>query len=530
MQRRAFIKTVAPLATVLPALLSGISVKAYNSLPFMGGWTGAGAEDNDHVLVLIQLFGGNDGLNTVIPLDQYGTYNNLRNNIAIPEGDILKLGATEKSGLHPAMTGLQSLYQNDQLAIIQGVTYPSPDESHFRATDIYLTGSDSTQYLNTGWVGRFLGQTYTNYPTGYPNATMPDPLAIQIGSVLSPTFLSTGGMTAMAVPENADFYSLINGLTGSEPDTPMGTELTYLRTIARQTDKYASVVTAAYNKVTQQYTGYPANNDLAVQLKTVARLVAGGLKTKVYMVNMGGFDTHGGQVNGGDTTSGAHAVLLGQVSDAITAFMKDLKGLGVDQRVLGMTFSEFGRRIVSNGSLGTDHGAGQPVFIFGSGAATGILGNTPTLPTTQDVEAVVPMQYDYRSVYSTILRDWFCVPAADVETMLLANYQYLPFIQSTACNNTIADLTNIGDNLILAYPNPFVDSTNLTYTTSGGHTLVQVFDVAGHLIAVPVDTTYPGPGTYTVNFPGEYLASGIYYARFQNGSVQQVKTMLKVNQ
>jgi uncharacterized protein (DUF1501 family) len=530
MQRRAFIKTVAPLATVLPALLSGLSVKAYSSLPFLGGWTGAGAADNDHVLVLIQMFGGNDGLNTVIPLDQYSAYNNLRNNIAIPESSILQLGPNDKSGLHPAMTGLQSLYNNDQLAIIQGVTYPSPDESHFRATDIYLTGSDSTQYLNTGWVGRVLGQTYTNFPTGYPNAAMPDPLAIQIGSVLSPTFISNGGMTAMAVPEDADFYSLINGLTGPEPDTPMGTELTYLRTIARQTDKYASVVTAAAGKVTQQYSGYPANNDLANQLKTVARLVAGGLKTKVYMVNIGGFDTHGGQVNGGDTTNGAHAVLLGQVSDAITAFMKDLKFLGIDQRVLGMTFSEFGRRIVSNGSLGTDHGAGQPVFIFGSAAQTGVLGNTPTLPATMDVEAVVPMQYDFRSVYSTILRDWFCIAPSDVDTMLLNNYQYLPFIQSTACNNTIQDLSNIGDNLILNYPNPFVDSTNITYTTSGGHTLVQVFDVAGHLIAVPVDTVYPSSGTYTVTFATNYLAAGIYYARFQNGSVQQVKTMLKMNQ
>lgn len=529
MQRRTFLKTTAPLAAVFPALLGGFNIKAYaGALPFFGGWDGAA--DNDHVLVLIQLFGGNDGLNTVIPIDLYSSYNNLRSNIAIPEGSILKLGPNDKSGLHPAMTGLQALYNNDQLAILQGVCYPSPDESHFRATDIWLTGASSDQYLNTGWVGRFLGQTYTNYPVGYPNPTMPDPLAIQIGSILSPTFMSSGGNTAMAVPEDADFYGLITGLTSPEPNTPMGTEVTYLRTIARQTNKYATVIKAAYDKVTQQYAGYPANNDLAAQLKTVARLVAGGLKTKVYMVNMGGFDTHGGQVVGGATTSGNHAQLLGQVSDAISAFMKDLKFLGQDKRVLGMTFSEFGRRIVSNGSLGTDHGAGQPIFVFGTGAQTGILGNTPDLPATIDVEAVIPMQYDFRSVYSTILRDWFCVPAADVSTMLLSNYQYLPFIQSTACNNTITDLNNIGSNLILNYPNPFIESTNITYTTTGGHTLVQVFDVAGHLISVLVDQVYPGPGTYTVTFTTTNLASGIYYARLQNGSVTQVKTMLKVTQ
>jgi uncharacterized protein (DUF1501 family) len=526
MKRRSFIKTVAPMATVFPALLGGFNVKAYaGALPFLGGWDGAA--DNDHVLVLVQLFGGNDGLNTVIPIDIYSSYTNLRSNIAIPEGSILKLGPNDKSGLHPAMTGLQSLYNNDQLAVLQGVCYPSPDLSHFRATDIWLTGASSDQYLNTGWVGRFLGETYTNYPVGYPNAAMPDPLAIQIGSVLSPTFMSAGGNTAMAVPEDADFYGLITGLTSPEPNTPMGTEVTYLRTIARQTNKYAGAIKAAYDKVTQQYANYPANNDLAAQLKTVSRLIAGGLKTKVYMVNMGGFDTHGGQVVAGATTTGNHAQLLKQVSDAITAFMADLKFLGTDKRVLGMTFSEFGRRIVSNGSLGTDHGAGQPVFIFGDGAQTGILGNSPDLPATMDDEAIIPMQYDFRSVYSTILRDWFCVPAADVDTMLLANYQYLPFIKSTACSNTIDDLNNIGNSLIINYPNPFVESTNITFKTSGGHTLVQVFDVAGHLINVLIDQVYNGPGTYTVTFTAPELAAGIYYARLQNGSVAQVKTMLK---
>ncbi|TDX01946.1 DUF1501 domain-containing protein [Dinghuibacter silviterrae] len=526
MKRRTFLKTTAPMAAVFPALLGGFPIKAFaGSIPFFGGWDGAA--DNDHVLVLIQLFGGNDGLNTVIPIDIYSNYYNLRSNIAIPESAILKLGVNDKSGLHPSLTGLQGLYQNDQLAILQGVCYPSPDESHFRATDIWLTGASSNQYLNTGWVGRFLGETYTNYPVGYPSPSMPDPLAIQIGSVLSPTFMSSGGNTAMAVPEDADFYGLINGLTSPEPDTPMGTEVTYLRTIARQTNKYAGVIKTAYDKVVQQYAGYPANNDLAAQLKTVARLVAGGLKTKVYMVNMGGFDTHGGQVVGGATTTGNHAQLLTQVSEAITAFMKDLKFLGQDKRVLGMTFSEFGRRIVSNGSLGTDHGAGQPVFIFGDAAQTGILGSSPDLPATMDVEAVVPMQYDFRSVYSTILRDWFCVPASDVSTMLLANYQYLPFIQSNACANVITPVLDIGSDLIRVYPSPFLESTDITYKTNGGHTMIQVFDVAGHLITVLVDQVYNGPGTYYVTFNAGYLAAGIYYARLQNESVTQVKTMLK---
>jgi len=140
-------------------------------------------------------------------------------------------------------------------------------------------------------------------------------------------------------------------------------ELSYLRTIAKQTNRYAEVIKKAADKVTQQ-SAYPADNYLAAQLKAVAKLVAGGLKTKIYMVGMGGFDTHAGQVNGGNPLTGNHAGLLKQVSEAITAFTKDLKFLGVSQRVLGMTFSEFGRRMQSNGSLGTDHGAAQPVVFI----------------------------------------------------------------------------------------------------------------------------------------------------------------------
>src|SRR3984957_312628 len=519
MRRRDFIRTIAPIT-----FLGGFKISALSRLPFIDILRGA--TDNDHILVLVQLQGGNDGLNTLIPLSNYSDYFAARSNIAIPEGRVRPLSQDTKNGLHPAMTGMQGLYDNDQLAILQAVGYPDADGSHFRAMDVWLSGSDEDQYLNTGWVGRFLGQSYTNFPVGYPNADMPDPLAIQIGSVISPTFMADSGTTAMAVPTDADFYNLINGITEPEPDTPMGTELTYLQAVARQTNKYATAIEAAANKITQQ-APYPSNNDLASQLKTVARLVAGGLKTKVYMVSYGSFDTHGGQVVPGDTTTGTHANLLGQMSDAITAFMADLKYLGVDSRVIGMTFSEFGRRTVSNGSVGTDHGAAAPVFVFGNAAQTGVLGQNPDL-TGSNVESNVPMQYDFRSVYSSILRDWFCVTPSDVTTMLLKDYQYLPFIKGTACGNNYTDLNNLGSSLISNYPNPFSSTTTITFKTNGGHTLVQLFDTAGHLVMLPVDQDY-AQGTYSVTVATASLASGVYYARLQNQSVQQVRTMLKVN-
>src|SRR6201996_9282701 len=311
MRRRDFLRTMAPIT-----MLGGFKIDALSRLPlpFMGALPGA--SDNDHVLVLVQLVGGNDSLNAVIPIEHYGDYAAARSNIAIPQGKVLPLTNNLKTGLHPSLTGMQSLYNNDQLAIIQGVSYPDADLSHFRSTDVWLEGADEDQYLTTGWVGRFLSGTYSNFPAGYPNADMPDPLGIQIGSVVSPVFQATVGSTGMAVPTDTEFYDLINGITEPEPDTPMGNELTYLRAVARQTNKYADVIEAAAKKVTSQLS-YP-NGDLAEQLKTVARLIAGGLKTRVYMVSMGSFDTHGGQVQSGDTTTGNHANLLRQMSDAIT--------------------------------------------------------------------------------------------------------------------------------------------------------------------------------------------------------------------
>src|SRR5260221_3169335 len=519
MRRRDFLRAVAPVT-----MLGGFRIDALSRLPFMGALQGA--IDNDHVLVLVQLVGGNDGLNTMIPLEHYGDYVAARSNIAIPQGKVLKLDGNLKNGFHPSFTGMPALDNNDQLAVVQSVGYPNADGSHFRATDVWLEGADEDQFLTTGWVGRFLSGTYSNFPAGYPNADMPDPLGIQIGSVISPVFQATVGTTAMAVPSDVAFYNLINGITEPEPNTPMGNELTYLRSVARQTNKYAANIEAAAKKVTQQQP-YP-DNSLGAQLKTVARLIAGGLKTKVYYVTASGFfDTHGGQVNPGDPTTGQHATLLQQLSDSIAAFMNDCKFLGINKQVLGMTFSEFGRRIASNGSVGTDHGAAQPVFVFGDYAQTGVLGANPDLSGLNS-QSNIPMQYDFRSVYSSILRDWFCVSPDDVSTMLLKNYQYLPFIKTTACNNTYTDLNNLGDSLIKNSPNPFVGSTVITFKTNGGHTLVQLFDASGRLVMVPVDQDYTA-GTWSVSVNTSYLADGVYYARLQNQSVQQVRTLLKVH-
>jgi hypothetical protein len=199
---------------------------------------------------------------------------------------------------------------------------------------------------------------------------------------------------------------------------------------------------------------------------------------------------------------------------------------GHADRVIGMTFSEFGRRIKSNASVGTDHGAAAPMFLFGNKVQSGILGTNPTISSTVSVNDNIPMQYDFRSVYATLLTDWFCVPQSDVDsTIMLRNYQHLPLVNSADCTTAIHDInSHAGLNLISNYPNPFVASTTITFTTAGGHTLVQVFDGEGHLMRTLIDQEMKS-GDYSVSFENEDYATGVYYARFQNGVMQQVHTM-----
>jgi uncharacterized protein (DUF1501 family) len=525
MKRRDFLLNTMP-AAILPSLINGYSVKALGPSPILNALLNF-TTDTDHVLVIIQLNGGNDGLNMVIPRDEYAAYFNSRTNIAIPENKILTLTGNDKTGLHPSMTGMQQLFNNGKAVIVQSAGYPQPNFSHFRATDIWMSGSDSDQVLSSGWAGRYLNLEYPNFPEGYPNATMPDPLAIQIGSISSLTFQGPAINMAMSITNPTSFYNLVNGIQDPAPATHAGKELTYIRTIARQTEQYATAIKNAAN-ITSQQLAYPPNNELADQLKIVARLIKGGLKTRIYMVGMGGFDTHSVQVTPSDTTLGHHANLLQTLSDASKAFQDDLSFLGVEDRVISLTFSEFGRRIKSNSSVGTDHGAAAPMLIFGSKVQSGVLGQNPAIPTGASVNDNIPHQYDYRSVYASVLQDWFCSTPTDLQTILLKNFQTLPMIKAGACANTIDDLNNqAGNNLISNYPNPFTDTTTITFKTQGGHTLVQVMDCLGRVVATPVDKDYI-QGVFTIPFDGKGLPSGVYYLRLQNGPVQQVKPSLKV--
>lgn len=518
MNRRKFLRhtTSASAGVLLSSMFNGFGIKAAPML----GTLRQQSTDTDHVLVLVQLGGGNDGLNTVVPFDQFGKLANARPQILLPEEQLLPINGTDSVKLHPAMTGMQQLYNEGKVQIIQSVGYPEPNYSHFRSTDIWMSASDANQTLNTGWLGRYLNYEYANYPIEYPNDTMPDPLAVEIGYSLSLGLQGPLINMGYTISDPEYFYNLVAGIQSPAPETPAGEQLSYIRIIAQQSRQYNSVVTAAYNSITTQGT-YP-DSFLAQQLKIVARLVAGGLKTRIYIVHLDGFDTHDNQMS-------EHEELLAELSNALLAFQNDLSYLGIADRVLTTTISEFGRRIIGNDSYGSDHGAAAPMFIVGDAVNSGILGTNPDLPDNATEDDNLPMQYDFRSVYASLLRQWFCVPEADLSLTMLQEFPQLPIIAESA--NCIAVSVHeanqqAGRLIVNAYPNPFVSSTRINFTTDGGHTVLQIFNGAGQLVKTLRNGVWTA-GQYTADFDAEDLPAGIYYCRLQNGMLQQVKPIVK---
>lgn len=532
MNRRNFIQNTVPLAVTMPGLINGFSFSARGSESALARLLEQTLTDTDHVFVLVQLGGGNDGLNMIIPLDIYGNYYNARTNVAIPQSQVLRLDGTDKSGLHPAMTAMQNMFNEGKMNIVQSVGYENPNFSHFRATDIWNSG-DTTESrrdrVKTGWMGRYLESEYPGYPDAFPTQEMPDPLAIQISNV--PTLTVQGAIYSMglSITDPEKVYTFANPFSDYPLNSaPANKELKFLRVVSEKTKIYSDIIRAAYQRASTMAT-YPTNNQLAEQLKIVARLIKGGLKTRVYTVTMGGFDTHKRQVNASDTTTGSHAKLLKDLSSGISAFQADLELMGLDDRVMGMTFSEFGRRIKSNASLGTDHGAAAPLIMFGKHAKKGILGNSPEIPADIQVVNNIPFQYDFRSIYASVLEQWFCVKQPALDSILLRNYQSLPLITGPCgVPDDPDDTNNNSNNLILKmWPNPYSISGTIQFSTTGGHTMIQQIDGLGRVIKVLTNQDYAA-GTYNIDIYNDGLASGVYFLRLQNKSLQKVISIMKM--
>ncbi len=592
--RRDFLKKL-PLAMSIPFTIAGIPIRVMgdNSLSRLA----KASKDTPRVLVILQMAGGNDGLNNLIPVEAYDLYYSKRPNIAIPTKNKARgfipldstLASNAQVGLHPDMQAMKALYDIGRMTVVQGVSYKNNDGSHFRGRDIAFMGGSANDYIQSGWLGRYL---QGEYPTGNPapddfytypqdfltspdnGNPMKDPLALEFGSDLSLIFHQNGNIpTSISINNPEGFAELVGGLEGFveqegvdpfgiPPDyllnSPYYKELKWILDIEDKSKDYAERLLQLYQEggvgITDYPESYPFNaptgskrNGLSPQLKLVARLLAGQVKltgqvqTKVFLVKMGGFDTHVGQVESYDPTMGGHSALLYHMSTAMKAFQEDLRARGLEDNVLTITTSEFGRRIYSNGSYGTDHGTGGPLYIFGKGVQPGVVGTVPDLN-----QANVELQYDYRVVYANIMKDWMLInddvrlnqifpnvdPFAPAGAGIMSpegtsdgvKFEPLPLAQQviTGSEGFISGRFSLED----CYPNPAKEKTTIHFKVNSNYQVnIDLFDIQGRKSKVLVDGVY-APGEHKVEVELNDLSAGTYIYEMKTGFYKESKKLI----
>jgi uncharacterized protein (DUF1501 family) len=515
MNRRNFLSGLGASAVSLPLVLEGFTTRAFAESPTLKHVAELAAAQ-DRILVLIQLNGGNDGINTLIPLDQASVYYSIRQAVAIPQNRIVKLN--DATGLHPSFAPVKSLFDEGKLSIINGVSYPTVNQSHFRSTDIWFTASDYNQYLSSGWLGRFVNHEAPTYPVGYPNATHPDPLAIEIGGAMSLTLQGHTHAMGVTIRDLSAFEQLVNGQSSGggsvvQRTGKAGTRIDFIRDVQAQSQRYSTRIRSIAERGRNR-AQYPdkGKNPLADQLQIVARLIAGGLQTRVYVVNLGGFDTHWSQSEPSDLTKGIHANLLGYLAEAMVVFQQDLKLIGAENRVLSMTISEFGRRPATT-SLGTDHGTAGPMFVFGSAVKGGIIGVNPSL-TDLMPDGNLKMQYDFRQVYTSVLSQWFRADTEHLNAVMMKSFPQLPIIaqatsvqaqQSASAHSTHAAIS------LRNYPNPCTATTSIEYVLpQAGDVRLSLHDTLGRELTVIIEQ-YQQSGAHSLPLDVTNLPSGLYF-------------------
>jgi len=427
--RRQFLRTTvlgSALSWTVPAFLANTFSALHSEAADSATQITTGKDAS--ILVVLQMAGGNDGINTVVPFAS-DFYHRARPKLGLTAEQVLKLNG--EIGLHGAMTGFKDLFDSGNLAVVQGVGYPNPNRSHFRSTEIWQTGSDSDKIEKYGWLGRY----FDNCCAGA------DPtVGVTIGSQLPEAFFAkTPTGICFSNPQNYRFMANGRRAPGgedlteqayekmNEADTsstapednsggtigalaagmPMqgGKAVDFIERMALDAQVSSDEVRKIADRVQNQAT-YPASQ-LGNSLKLVAKLIGGGLPTRIYYVSQGGYDTHVNQIP-------TQQRLLKDLGDSTKAFVDDLKAQGNLPRVLVMTFSEFGRRVTENANGGTDHGAAAPMFIVGNKVKAGLLGTYPSLAPQDLFEGDIKYNVDFRNVYAGILESWLKVKSAPI--------------------------------------------------------------------------------------------------------------------
>lgn len=511
MKRREFIAT--SMASGAALSLSPYKVKSSPKGSSSVQSTNDFLED-DSIMILIDLFGGNDGLNTVIPLFQ-DEYYNLRPNIAIDVEDAVRFQSSDLY-LHPALVnnidndGFLGLLRNGNLAVVERVGYEDYTMSHFRSSDIWSSGiisKDPNVKLLDGWLGRYFASKLDNFPFEIPE----HPLGISIGGEVPLVLRSEKGHMGISLTNPEQFYNIGKGKAPFEQklndDSFYANEYNFIHTIAEQTEIYSAEVKTSFDKG-KNMVQYPANG-LAAKMGLIAKLISGGLKTKVYHLRLSSFDSHVQQMN--DAMSGQHPILLNQLSEAISKFMTDATLQGFAHRVAGLTTSEFGRRAYDNGSRGSDHGASSVMFMFAhdDNIESGRKGDPPNL-SDLDGNGNPRHQFDFRRLYTDFIETWFGGSENDVTDIF--GEPILPIgILKPRTKTHVRDLVfTSGRPGVQLYPNPKYQSENsyLKFDlVESGNVDISVYSVDGRIVK-KIKNGYLNSGQNEFEING--LRSGTY--------------------
>ena len=536
MKRREFIQ-LSSLGSLSTLLLNGNSVKAFSKTTYLNNIPDSIIDGR--TLVMIQLNGGNDGLNTIIPLNQYDAYANLRPTIKIKNTGLnsaIELDSTlpldQQILLHPSLTGFKELYDAGKLNIIHGVGYPSINKSHFAATSILLKGGDGTianSNKTSGWMARYLNSNYdyTQYS---------DPLGIQLGSQKPSVGFESQHEHRIDInltsQDISGFYDTVSNIgtpkPSSVPDTEYGENISFINNIESSTNSYSKRISEVFDAGSNSNVVYP-NYDLANQLKTVAKMIKGGSKTKIFLVSIKGFDNHSGQVSSSqDSHLGIHADLLTTVGDSVKAFQDDLEALGIDEKVVTATFTEFGRKPIENGNLGTDHGNLGPMFVIGKHVNAGVSGTNLDLSNVSKHYDEVNLQHDYRQVFTTLIDDFLGASPSAIENTEFTDYsgdQKLNLIVDNQKSENNLAVDTILEETISFYPNPVYEG-HCTIKYKSRETLrgfVVMYDLKGQLVFQMVQDFDYGMNVKTLNI--EHLKEGVYILAIKDTNNKTLKTV-----
>jgi len=426
------------------------------------------------------------------------------------------------------MNKLENLWGDGQMKVAHGVGYQDQTLSHFRGTDIWAN-TNLVEEERSGFMGRYFQDLYPSYITNPPES----PPSIQIGSLGNLIFRGPENDFSFAISDPTRLEQYIDNLGYSldpAPDCTYGDRLNFIRESTNVTYTYAEEISEAFNRSTD-FGGYLERDNFARQMRIVARLIKGNLGTKVYMVTLGGFDTHNNQVQ-------RHQQLLNSFSEGISNFYADLQASGWDDKVLTMTISEFGRRLVENGSLGTDHGTVAPMMFFGTGLnGNGFIGDHPTLPSNPTVGFNAESTNDFRQIYSTIMKEWLCIDADTVNRALLgAEFESLDL--GFTCGGSTIDIPGAGDGLAhnVSYGNQNdADATNDNkpviniVPASTAHVNVDLYNIIGQKVATLRNEMMMEGVAYAINVKEEAdnrLSTGQYIYIIQTNDIEYSRSLL----